>query len=190
MAPAIAALAPTDGCRQNRRRRWLAAGAPRWSESERQARGAMSLGTHVGATQLDPEDEEELLLIVSGLGLIDASKGGTGYLVGSECSDCLRDMQRYLRRDDQHVLACHRALGAWRVLQTHLLPILRTCKNDSKLVFDVLKVAARVMDGAPRPLALPELVLSPLSHGALQSEKHPLPPPRPHALPPKPPPHT
>jgi hypothetical protein len=101
----------------------------------------MALHAH-GATQLDPADEEELLLIVSGLGLTDASEGGKGYLVGSECSDCLRDMQRYLRRDDQHVLACHRALGAWRVLQTHLLPILRTCKNDPKLVFDVLKVGA------------------------------------------------
>eukprot|EP00967_Tisochrysis_lutea_P143734 scaffold267356_cov35-Tisochrysis_lutea.AAC.8 len=72
----------------------------------------------------------------------DETAAGKGYMVGAECADCLRDMQRYLRRDDQHVLACHRALGAWRVLQMHLLPILRTCKNDPKLVFDVLKVSS------------------------------------------------
>jgi len=97
------------------------------------------------STALDPADEEELLLIVSGLGYTDENpESDSVYLVGADCAECLRDMQRYLRRDDQHVMACHRALGSWGVLQKHLLPILRTCKNDPKLVFDVLKVVVKL----------------------------------------------
>ena len=75
------------------------------------------------ATDLEPEDEEELLLIVAGLGLTQTNEdGSTEYWIRerSECMECLNDMQRYLRRDDQLKMGCHRALGAWKVLQARV----------------------------------------------------------------------
>ena len=45
------------------------------------------------ASDLDPADEEELMLIVSGLGM--PQEGGTEYWVSehSECIDCISDLQ-------------------------------------------------------------------------------------------------
>ena len=78
-----------------------------------------------GATELDGTDEEELLLIVSGLGTLhDATEDAPAeYWIGEDCKECVSDLQRYLRRDDPLVLATHRALGTWKVLQQHLLPL-------------------------------------------------------------------
>ena len=97
------------------------------------------------ATDLDERDEEELLLIVSGLGMPQEGEDGMSeYWVGDECSDCVADLQRYLRRDDPHVMATHRAVGAWRVLQTHLLPILCSPSTDTRLAFSVLKLVVKL----------------------------------------------
>merc|ERR1712185_501282 len=66
-------------------------------------------------------------------------------MIGPECKDCVADLQRYLRRDDPMVMAAHRALGSWRVLQTHLLPLLQaTGDSDTKLAFNVLKVIVKL----------------------------------------------
>lgn len=89
------------------------------------------------------QDEEELLLIVSGMGERIANENR--YLIGSECADCVADLQRYLRRDDPIVMAAHRALGSWHVLQTHLIPLLQaTCDSDVKLSFNVLKLIVKL----------------------------------------------
>ena len=65
-----------------------------------------------GGTDLEQTDEEELLLIVSGMGTVVQAQGDepAGYMVGDECKECVGDLQRYLRRDDQMVMAAHRAL--------------------------------------------------------------------------------
>ena len=83
----------------------------------------------VGGTELEPTDEEELLLIVSGMGTLHEPVGDepAEYWIGEDCKDCVADLQRYLRRDDPMSMAAHRALGSWRVLQQHLLPLLRVC---------------------------------------------------------------
>ena len=94
-------------------------------------------------SDLAPTDEEELLLIVSGMGEHIVAEGR--YMIGPECKDCVSDLQRYLRRDDPMVMAAHRALGQWRVLQTHLLPLLQANGGaDPKLAFNVLKVIVKL----------------------------------------------
>ena len=97
-------------------------------------------------TDLESTDEEELLLIVSGLvAKIEAPGEEPRYMIGAESKDCVSDLQRYLRRDDPMVMAAHRALGQWRVVQTHLIPLLKTCRDaDTKLAFNVLKVIVKL----------------------------------------------
>eukprot|EP00965_Chrysotila_dentata_P143952 4754993-Pleurochrysis_carterae.AAC.3 len=126
-------------------------------------------GLSGGGTDLDTADEEELLLIIGGLGMTGDS-GEYWLREKGECADALSDLQalrpsidlsakrplpatsadslgaqRYLRRDDPLVMGCHRALGAWRVLQTHLIPMLKLlATDDSKLAFGVLKVLVKI----------------------------------------------
>ena len=98
-------------------------------------------------TELDATDEEELLLIVSGMGTFHEAHDDqpAEYWIGEDCKECVADLQRYLRRDDPMVLAAHRALGSWRVLQQHLIPLLRVCsESDPKLCFNVLKVVVKL----------------------------------------------
>ena len=96
-----------------------------------------------GGSDLDLQDEEELLLIISGMG--EHLQAEKRYMIGAECKDCISDLQRYLRRDDPMSLAAHRALGSWRVLQTHLVPLLQaTGDSDTKLAFNCLKVIVKL----------------------------------------------
>ena len=95
---------------------------------------------------LEQGDEEELLLIISGMGMAQpAANDEEGeYWVGEDCKECVSDLQRYLRRDDPDAMAFHRAIGHWRVLQQHLLPLLKWCADDLKIVFNVLKVIVKL----------------------------------------------
>ena len=93
-------------------------------------------------SELDKADEEELLLIISGLGMPDEGPNAE-YKIDKECHECVNDLQRYLRRDNPHSMACHRALGKWRVLTKHLCPILQRAK-DTALIFNVLKVIVKI----------------------------------------------
>ena len=86
------------------------------------------------------------MLIISGLvAKIDVPGEEPRYMVGAESKECVSDLQRYLRRDDPMEMAAHRALGQWRVVQTFLVPLLRTCRDaDAKLTFNVLKVIVKL----------------------------------------------
>lgn len=98
------------------------------------------------SSELDPSDEEELLLIIAGMGLPQPAEedGTVPYWRGEETSDCVSDLQRYLRRDDPYSMATHRALGMWRTMQLHLIPLLRTCTEEASLVFNVLKLVVKL----------------------------------------------
>ena len=107
----------------------------------------MAARIQAGGTELDVTDEEELLLILAGMGTFHEAPDGAPpeYLIGEECKDCISDLQRYLRRDDPMKLAATRAVGSWRVLQQHLIPLLRvTADSDPKLCFEVLKVVVKL----------------------------------------------
>jgi hypothetical protein len=74
--------------------------------------GQLPASVTKSATDLDNDEEEELLLLVSGMGMTQQVEGGgTEYWVGEDVHDCVSDLQRYVRRDDPFSMKTHRALG-------------------------------------------------------------------------------
>ncbi|KAA0201056.1 hypothetical protein HAZT_HAZT005746 [Hyalella azteca] len=79
--------------------------------------------------------EAELVAACSSLGYSDGDK----YIRDPECVEIIRDLLRYLRRDDSsHQIRL--ALGETRVLQTDLLPLLREHHSDGVLLDLVLRL--------------------------------------------------
>lgn len=73
----------------------------------------------------------ELESTCSALGTFDGNK----YYKDDDCLECVKDLIRFLRRDDgNHEL--RRRLGHIGVLQTDLIPILRDYNKDAEL-FDM-----------------------------------------------------
>jgi len=50
------------------------------------------------------------------------------------CTDCLRNLQFLLRRDDPKVRQVYLQLGKWDVIHTHLLPLLLSYRDDAVAV--------------------------------------------------------
>lgn len=72
-----------------------------------------------------------LLSIVSALGGFEEKQTENGfqrvYVPGDEVIDCLRDLKKLLRADDQTSSKfSFRQLGHWKVLQKDLIPLLLT----------------------------------------------------------------
>ncbi|KAJ1658840.1 Topoisomerase 1-associated factor 1 [Dispira simplex] len=80
----------------------------------------------------------------------DGGKASLVYVMGDECLECLRDLKRYIRQDDDNpakqVLSW---LGDWSVLQRDLLPILEL--NAQRLLEET--VAQEETDDEYAPLA-------------------------------------
>ncbi|RKP15388.1 timeless protein-domain-containing protein [Piptocephalis cylindrospora] len=75
---------------------------------------------------LDPILEDHILSICTALGgpELDEVTGKESYALGDECLDCLKDLKRFLREDDQLPdKPLLRTLGNWKMVQTDLLPI-------------------------------------------------------------------
>ena len=73
----------------------------------------------------------ELEATCSALGTFDGSR----YLKDDDCLECVKDLIRFLRRDDDsHTL--RRSLGQIGVVKTDLIPILRDYHNEEEL-FDM-----------------------------------------------------
>ena len=107
--------------------------------------GQLPASVTKSATDLDNDEEEELLLLISGMGMTQQVEGGgTEYWVGADAHECVSDLGRYVRREDPFSMKTHRALGTWRTVQSHLLPMLRAKANDHKLVFEVLKLVVKL----------------------------------------------
>ena len=75
--------------------------------------------------------QAELLAACSSLGYSDGNK----YYRDPDCLETVKDLIKYLRRDDDSH-AIRRALGETRVVQTDLIPIIRDFSDDDEL-FDV-----------------------------------------------------
>ena len=67
----------------------------------------------------------DLLAICTGIGATEKEtlpNGNVKKIItkGDDCEECVHDLQRYLRKDDDE-RSMHRMLGSWRILQNKLL---------------------------------------------------------------------
>lgn len=51
-------------------------------------------------------------------------------------SECLKDLQRLLRRDDPHTRDVFHVLGEWNVVKANLIPLILSEKGDELLVLN------------------------------------------------------
>ncbi|OUM67870.1 hypothetical protein PIROE2DRAFT_4546 [Piromyces sp. E2] len=77
--------------------------------------------------------------VCSALGGFETVELGNGesakkYVIGDEGYECLKDLKKFLRRDDSNVEKyVSRSLGSWMIVQKDLIPILIEYKNDEKI---------------------------------------------------------
>ncbi|CAD7696779.1 unnamed protein product [Ostreobium quekettii] len=62
------------------------------------------------------------------------------YKKGPDCVDCLKDLQRFLRRDDPDSRDVFFFLGQMDLPRNDLVPLITTYPNDSDIVYNALKV--------------------------------------------------
>jgi hypothetical protein len=73
--------------------------------------------------------ENHVLSVCSALG----SKQENEYITGDEAIDCLRDLKRFLRMDEQYKERnAHLLLGKWNVIQSDLIPLIVTCVSSDR----------------------------------------------------------
>lgn len=65
-------------------------------------------------------------------------------MAGEKCLDGLKDICRFLRRDDPRYRRLHRALGEWNVVQKQVLPLLIQSQNDPQVLFEATRLLVMV----------------------------------------------
>lgn len=92
-------------------------------------------------------DFELLISVTTGLGKhvdIDRGAGKKVFRKDADCLNCLKDLSRFLHRDDPDTRDVFFELCRKQVPTTHLIPILITYPDDRPLVFTALKVLTRL----------------------------------------------
>ncbi|CAA2975871.1 Hypothetical predicted protein [Olea europaea subsp. europaea] len=84
---------------------------------------------------------EGLSSICSGLGTIEEDDNGNpiGYSKGEYCLDNLKDLLRFMRRDDPEKREVFKQVCKWNVAGKDLIPIIEHCQEDSNLVLNAVK---------------------------------------------------
>lgn len=73
--------------------------------------------------------ENHVLSVCNALGGYE----GNSYKAGDEATDCLRDLKRFLRLDEeQKDRSTHLLLGKWKFAKTDLIPLLISSANSEK----------------------------------------------------------
>ncbi|KAJ3695187.1 hypothetical protein LUZ60_000564 [Juncus effusus] len=88
-------------------------------------------------------DSDRLLAICAGLGLPaeDETSGAiTGYAKGEYCLDSLRDLQRFLRRDDPYKRDVFKQICKWKTVSRDLIPIIEFHQTERNLVINSVKI--------------------------------------------------
>ncbi|EYU25177.1 hypothetical protein MIMGU_mgv1a000309mg [Erythranthe guttata] len=80
--------------------------------------------------------------ICAGLGIVDEDDNGKpiGYAKGEHCLDNLKDLLRYLRRDDPEKREVFKQACKWNTVKKDLIPIIEFCQEDRNLVLNSVKV--------------------------------------------------
>ncbi|GAB4858391.1 hypothetical protein Ancab_009863 [Ancistrocladus abbreviatus] len=86
-------------------------------------------------------DMEGLSAICAGLGSIEEDEDGNqiGYTKDEYCLDNLKDLLRFLRRDDPHTREVFKQVCKWNIVAKDLIPIIEYCQNDRNLVLNAGK---------------------------------------------------
>ncbi|XP_024315533.1 protein timeless homolog isoform X2 [Brachypodium distachyon] len=87
-------------------------------------------------------DSALLSLTCAGLGASEEDEDGAvvGYVKGDHCLDNLKDLQRFLRRDDQEQREVFKQVCKWKIASRDLVPIIENYQADRNLVITAVKV--------------------------------------------------
>ncbi|XP_057527293.1 topoisomerase 1-associated factor 1 isoform X2 [Amaranthus tricolor] len=86
-------------------------------------------------------DTEGLSITCAGLGSVENDEdGNTVYVKEEFCSDNLKDLLRYLRRDDPENREVFKQVCKWDIVSKDLIPIIEFCQDDRNLVINAVKV--------------------------------------------------
>ncbi|XP_060203765.1 uncharacterized protein LOC132632004 isoform X1 [Lycium barbarum] len=85
---------------------------------------------------------EGLSIICAGLGIIEEDDDGNriGYSTGEYCLDNLKDLLRFLRRDDPQTREVFKQVCKWNIVGKDLIPIIEYCQDDRNLLLNAVKV--------------------------------------------------
>ena len=101
------------------------------------AAAAAAAPSHPG--QGRPIQDEDLLISVSG-GLGRYDEEANVYRKDADCLECLKDLQRFLRRDDQYHREVFHRLGQWDLVSTDIVPLIVHYQDDQDVVYNALKI--------------------------------------------------
>jgi timeless len=87
---------------------------------------------------VEKEIVDELLLVCGVIGT--TTSDGDKLVPVTDCLNWLQDLQRALRRDDDHFRPISLLMGKWKVVEQKLLPLVLTCRYDSAIVLTVVKI--------------------------------------------------
>ncbi|GJN15264.1 hypothetical protein PR202_gb02160 [Eleusine coracana subsp. coracana] len=87
-------------------------------------------------------DSTVLSLTCAGLGAPQEDDDGAviGYVKGEHCLDNLKDLQRFLRRDDPQKREVFKQVCKWKIASRDLVPIIENYQTDRNLVITAVKV--------------------------------------------------
>ncbi|KAK7279867.1 hypothetical protein RJT34_24926 [Clitoria ternatea] len=87
-------------------------------------------------------DTEGLYLICIGLGAFEEDNEGNqlGYTKGEYCLDNLKDLLRFLRRDDPQTRDVFKEVCKWSIVSKKLIPIIENYHQDRNLLLNAVKV--------------------------------------------------
>ncbi|CAI0546389.1 unnamed protein product [Linum tenue] len=83
-----------------------------------------------------------LALICAGLGIAEEDDDGNriGYSKGEQCLENLKDLVRFLRRDDPQTREVFKQVCKWNIVAKDLIPMFQYCQDDRDLVLNAVKV--------------------------------------------------
>ncbi|KAI5347141.1 hypothetical protein L3X38_015020 [Prunus dulcis] len=87
-------------------------------------------------------DLQGLSAICSDLGIAEEDANGNriGYSKSKYCLDNLKDLLRFLRRDDPQNRDVFKQVCKWKIVDQDLVPIIEHCQDDTNLVLNAVKV--------------------------------------------------
>ncbi|KAH1036443.1 hypothetical protein AAZX31_20G151500 [Glycine max] len=87
-------------------------------------------------------DTEGLSVICAGIGTIEVDDEGNviGYIKGQYCLDNLKDLLRFLRRDDPQTRDVFKQVCKWNIVSKYLIPTIELYHEDSNLLLNAVKV--------------------------------------------------